>query len=469
MKISLTKKLSLGFLLAIITSILITSLIANHKIDMEFNKYLMDEHKLKINNIVKIVEDLYTNDNGYSNLNKDEIQRYAISQELFLEIKDTNGILIFSSGNSHLNNRNKGEQMRGPMMHKISKVDLGAYSEEKYPLLKNGNTVGYLMAGYFSTSYLTNAALTFTMTLNQSFMLSAFIALLIGLSISFILSKQISTPLIKITYIANEMRNGHLNVRSTIKTKTKEIEALSNSINYLAETLNQQEMLRKRFTSDMAHEIRTPLTTLKTHVEAILDGVWEPTKERIEVFYEEIERLSKLVDNLRNLAKLEQANLNLNKSKFNLSTELNQIINNFELLYNKKDCKLSSNLSDNIIVAMDKDKLKQIMYNLLSNSYNYLDNGGEVQITLENTERHIVIKVKDNGVGIDGRDLPYIFERFYRSDTSRNKHSGGSGIGLTITKALVESHDGKIFAESQLGKGTTFIIEFPQSLLSSIE
>ncbi|MBZ9686570.1 HAMP domain-containing protein [Clostridium estertheticum] len=469
MKISLTKKLSLGFLLAIITSILITSLISNYRIDKEFNRYLLDEHKSKIESIVKLVEDLYTGSNGYSNLNKDEIQRYAVSQELFIEIKDMKGNLIFSSGSAHLQNRSKSDSMMGSMMHKGSNNNLGEYLEANHPLLKNGNTVGYLVAGYFSTSYLTNAALAFTMTLNQSFMLSAFITLLIGLVISIILSKQISNPLIKITSTANQMRDGHLDIRCSIKTKTKEIHELSNSINYLAETLSQQEMIRKRFTSDMAHEIRTPLTTLKTHVEAILDGVWEPTKERIEVFSEEIDRLTKLVDNLRNLAKLEQANLNLNKTKFNLSNELNGIMNNFELLYSKSGFTLASNLTGNIIVAMDKDKLKQIMYNLLYNSYNYLNIGGEVQITLVQTEKHIVIKVKDNGLGIAEKDLPYIFERFYRSDLSRNKNSGGSGIGLTITKSLVEAHNGKIFVESQLGAGTTFTIEFPKSLLSSIE
>ncbi|MBU3143354.1 HAMP domain-containing sensor histidine kinase [Clostridium sp. CF012] len=469
MKISLTKKLSLGFLLAIITSILITSLISNYRIDKEFNRYLVDEHTSKIESIVKIVEDLYTGTNGYSDLNKDEIQRYAVSQELFIQIKDIKGNLIFSSGSTHLQNRSKGGSMMDSMMHQSSNNNLGEYLEAKHPLLKNGNTVGYLVAGYFSTSYLTNAALTFTKTLNQSFMLSAFIALLIGLFISIILSKQISTPLIKITSTANKMRDGHLDVRCSIKTKTKEIHELSNSINYLAETLSQQEMLRKRFTSDMAHEIRTPLTTLKTHVEAILDGVWEPTKERLEVFSEEIDRLTKLVDNLRNLAKLEQADLNLNKTKFNLSNELSGIINNFQLLYSKSGFTLTSTLSDNIAVSMDKDKLKQIMYNLLTNAYNYLNKGGQVQILLEDTVNHIVIKVVDTGLGIDEKDLPYLFERFYRSDVSRNKDSGGSGIGLTITKALVEAHNGKIFVESKVGEGSTFIIELPKSLLCSID
>lgn len=136
-------------------------------------------------------------------------------------------------------------------------------------------TFGKITIGYFGTSYLNNGALTFKRTLNHSFIVSMVITFILGLILSWILSKQLSKPLVKIKEIANTMRMGNLNIRSNIKSNTTEIQELSNSINYLAETLQQQEALRKRLTSDMAHEIRTPITTLKTHVEAIIDGIWE--------------------------------------------------------------------------------------------------------------------------------------------------------------------------------------------------
>lgn len=464
MKLSLMKKLSLGFLLSVIGSLIIASFISNYMIEKKFNTYLVDEHKAKVTNVVNLVESLYTK-SSFSNSSKDEILRYAVLEELFIEVKDINGKIIFNSGNSHLQHKKMMDSMMGSMMRGFSDMNLGDYKEEIHPLVKDDKNIGNIIIGYFGTSYLNEGALTFKMTLNHSFILSGFIALIFGLYIGFILSKQLSSPLVKITKTANEIRNGNLEVRSDISTTTQEIDELSTSINYLAETLQKQETLRKRLTSDMAHEIRTPLTTLKTHVEALIDGIWEPTTERFQSFYDEIERLTKLVENLRDLAKLEQSDVNLNKVKFNLSLELEKIIDSFEPLYSKSDYKMISNISPDIFVFMDKDKLKQIMHNLLSNSYKYLKKNGEVKVSLINAKDNIIVEVKDTGIGIPEKDLPFIFERFYRTDISRNKNTGGSGIGLTITKRIVEAHGGKITVESTLGEGSTFTINLPKSIL----
>ncbi|WP_411682851.1 ATP-binding protein [Clostridium thailandense] len=466
MKMSLMKKLSVVFLLTVLGAILIAGFVSNYMVGKEFNNYLVDEHKDKVNKIIVTAQDLYNDKTGFTNSNKDELLRYAVLEELYIQVKDISGNIIFDSGNSHLQHKNMMESMMGNMMQsgmgKYSNMSAGEYKEETHPLVKDKKNIGMIVVGYFGTSYLSQGALTFKMTLNHSFILSGFIALIFGLGISFILARQLTNPLVKITKTANEMRKGDLTVRSEIRTKTREIEELSASINYLAETLQNQEMLRKRMTSDMAHEIRTPLTTLKTHVEALLDGIWEPTEERLQSFYDEIERLTSLVDNLRNLAKLEQADSKLNKTKFNLSSELEKIILSFEPLYSKDSHTIMSNIDKNVWVYMDKDKLKQIMHNLLSNGYKYLKPQGKVVVELKKEREGICIKVQDNGIGIPEKDIPYIFERFYRTDLSRNKNTGGSGIGLTITKSLVESHGGKISVESKEEEGSTFMVQFPK-------
>jgi two-component system, OmpR family, sensor histidine kinase BaeS len=465
MKISLMKKLSLGFLIAVLGSIVLASFISNYTVGNEFKDYLIDEHKTKVENATKIIDDLYSSQQNLTNINTAEIQRYAELQELYIEVKDSNSNTIYSSGNSHLQRSTMMGNMMGGMMKNFSGMNIGEYTENKYPLLSNNKNIGTIIIGYFGTSYLSSASVAFIRTLNHSFMLSAMAALIFGLIISVVISKQLSTPLVKITETANKMRDGNLEVRALVSTNTKEIDELSNSINYLAETLSSQEMLRKRLTSDMAHELRTPLTTLKTHVEAFIDGVWEPTTERFEAFYEEIERLTKMVDNLRNLAKLEQANISLNKSEVNLSNELEKIIDTFSPLYIKENYELTSSITPDIQVIVDKDKFKQIMNNLLSNSHKHLKVNGKVHIILKREKQNVILKVIDNGIGIPEKDLPFIFERFYRSDLSRNKNTGGSGIGLTITKAFVEAHGGKILVESQLDEGTTFTIEFSDILI----
>lgn len=467
MKLSLAKKLSLGFLFTAIISILIAVLISNYMIDKKFNNYLIEEHKNKVDKIAATIDGLYNEKTGFSSSNKDEMLRYSNAEELYIEVKNETGVVIFTSGNSNLQNNTMMGSMMGSMMNNFSAIKPGQYTEDIYPLSKNNKKIGTIVFGYYGTSFLNAGALTFKMTLNRAFFLSGFIALIFGLIVSLLLSKQISSPLTKITDTANRIRNGDLESRSTVASKTKEIDDLVVSINYLAQTLQKQELLRKRLTSDMAHELRTPLTNLKSHIEALLDKVWEPTEKILTSFYEEIERLIKLVEGLNNIAKLEQADLNLNKSRFNLSLELEKIITAFEPQYNSSNLKINSNLIPNVEVLMDKSKFTQVMYNLLSNSLNYSKINGEVLLTLKSENNSINIELKDNGIGISEKNLPFIFERFYRSDESRDKSTGGTGIGLTIVKAIVEAHNGTINVYSTLGEGSTFVLTFPKQIFEA--
>ena len=465
MKFSLSKKLSLGFLLTAIVSILVASLISNFMVDKKFNTYLIDEHKTKMDKLAVIVDGLYDEQAGFSANGKEEILRYSSAEELYIQVKDKNDLVIFTSDNLTLQKKSRMGSMMNSMMNNFSTIKPSEYAEDTYPLTKNAKNLGTIVFGYYGTSYLNSSAITFKSTLNQSFFLSIFIALIFALIVSIFLSKQISSPLSKITSTANRMRNGDLEARSHVISNAKEIDDLTISINYLAETLQKQELMRKRLTSDMAHELRTPLANLKSHIEALQDKVWEPTNEMLASFYEEIQRLIKLVDGLNHIAKLEQANLNLNKSKFNLTTELEKIVTSFQPLYENAAVKLHSSLAENIYVLMDKDKLRQVIYNLLSNSLNYSKVKGEVLLSLKSENQNIIIEVKDNGIGISKDALPFIFERFYRSDESRDKNTGGAGIGLTIVKAIIEAHKGSISVASTYGEETIFTIIFPESQL----
>lgn len=466
MKLSLSKKLSMCFLLTAIVSILIASLVSNYMIDNKFNNYLIDEHKAKISKIATMISGLYDEQTGFSTNSKNDLLRYSNAENLYIEVKDKSGNIVFSSGNINSQENTMMGSMMNSMMHNFSSINLGEYTEDTYPLIKNNIKTGTIIFGYYGTSYINSAALTFKMTLNHSFFLSILIALAFGLIVSIFLSRQISSPLIRITAAANKIRNGNLETRTLVQSKTKEIDDLAASINYLAETMQKHELLRKRLTSDIAHELRTPLTNLKSHIEALLDKVWEPTDEILSGFYEEILRLIKLVQGLNDIAKLEQTNQNLNKSKFNLSLELGKIVTSFEPLYRNAGLKIHSDLKQDMEVLMDKDKLKQVMYNLLSNSLKYSKSNGEVLLTLKTLQDSIAIEVMDNGIGISEKDLPFIFERFYRSDESRDKNTGSTGIGLTIVKAIVEAHNGTINVSSTLGKGSTFTITFPKAILN---
>ena len=465
LNMSLSKKLTLSFIFSIIISIFIISFISNTMINNKFDVYLIEEQNKKFEKIRNDINDLFIKKGD--NLTSNDISNYASMEGIYIEIKDPQNNMICHSNNS--NKLHKG--MMGNMMRRHHRMmnpnfnNIGNYVEKTFSLLDENKVIGTLVIGYIDNSHLTESAMIFKDTLSTSFFISGIITIILGFIVSVFLSKGLANPLVNITNTANQIRNGNLESRSTVKTNTKEIFQLSHSINCLAETLEKQENLRKRYALDIAHELRTPLTTLKSHVEAMLDGIWEPNDEHLIILMGEIDRLTKLVEDLKNTFKTLEGQLNVKKTKFNISTELKNIVSGFEPLFNQKNYILESSIEEDVEIFMDKDRLKQIMYNLLSNAMKYLKDNGKVFVTLNKEKNNIKITVKDNGTGIKKEDLPFVFDRFYRADISRNKETGGTGLGLSITKSLVETHGGSITVDSEFGKGTKFTIFMPITLL----
>jgi signal transduction histidine kinase len=227
------------------------------------------------------------------------------------------------------------------------------------------------------------------------------------------------------------------------------------------EALDSQEALRKRLTNDVAHELRTPLTAISSYLEMMIEGIWKPTPERLRSCYEEIERITGLVSDLERLAKVENENLRLEKADMDLLALAQTVAGNFESESVKK--KLSLIVSgEEPHVNADKNRLAQVITNLLSNAIKYTPEGGSVRITVKDTPKNGVIIVKDTGIGIPKDELPLIFERFYRTDKSRSRRTGGAGIGLTIAKSVVEAHGGSVTVESGTEQGSEFTVEIPK-------
>jgi len=216
--------------------------------------------------------------------------------------------------------------------------------------------------------------------------------------------------------------------------------------------LREMGRRQKQITSDVAHELRTPLSCLKGSIEGLIDGVWEPTKERLQSCDEEIDRLSKLVSDLSLLTDFDWENIKLEKTEFDLAGLIEKTAEGFKAAAAQKGLSLLTQTESRQITA-DYDRLKQALVNLLANALCYTDGGA---ITVGNRGREIF--VSDTGIGIEGADLPHIFDRFYRADSSRSRSSGGAGVGLAIAKAIVRAHGGAISAKSESGKGSVFTI-----------
>ena len=288
--------------------------------------------------------------------------------------------------------------------------------------------------------------------------------IIVVISISIFISQKISKPIIVVSKMTDSLKRGGYDQTLEYESSIVEIDNLVNSINDLSKELYNMEKLRKRLTSDISHELRTPLTSIQTHLEAMIDGIWEPTEERLISVNEEVIRISHLVDELKNLAKYDSDKNKLNISEVDLEQLIKNIIYNNESFALEKNIKIEYNL-EKIKAHIDKEKISQVIVNLISNAIRYTNCNcerlGKIIIRLYKEENLIKISVKDNGIGIPKKSLDYIFERFYRVDKSRNRNTGGTGIGLTICKSIIDLHNGNIEVKSEVNKGSEFIVSIP--------
>ena len=288
--------------------------------------------------------------------------------------------------------------------------------------------------------------------------------IIVVISISIFISQKISKLIIVVSKMTDSLKRGGYDQTLEYESSIVEIDNLVNSINDLSKELYNMEKLRKRLTSDISHELRTPLTSIQTHLEAMIDGIWEPTEERLISVNEEVIRISHLVDELKNLAKYDSDKNKLNISEVDLEQLIKNIIYNNESFALEKNIKIEYNL-EKIKAHIDKEKISQVIVNLISNAIRYTNCNcerlGKIIIRLYKEENLIKISVKDNGIGIPKKSLDYIFERFYRVDKSRCRNTGGTGVGLTICKSIIDLHNGNIEVKSEVNKGSEFIVSIP--------
>lgn len=275
-----------------------------------------------------------------------------------------------------------------------------------------------------------------------------------------ILAGKISVPVKAATRAAKDIARGNYNNRINTDICTMELSELGNAVNHMAESLDNQEMLRRRLTSDVAHELRTPVANVSSNIEAIIEGVLEPTNERLSSCYNELERITGIITELEKLRQIEGENMILHIGHVDIYELAKEVKLIFENEMSKKNIRCDI-IGEHIDVCVDKDKMSQVLNNLISNAVKYTDNYGNIQITVIQENENVVITVEDNGCGIDDNDIQYIFERFYRTDKSRNRSTGGAGIGLTITRAIVQLHGGTIHVESKKGVGSLFKVTIP--------
>jgi histidine kinase len=310
----------------------------------------------------------------------------------------------------------------------------------------------------------------FNKAVNESLIFSAAAAFISAVIVSLFVSRQVVAPVRRIMVASQYIADGHYSERVQIPgsqdiEEMDELAQLSLSFNQMTLELENAETLRKQLIGDIAHELRTPLATIKGSMEGLMDGVLPAREDTYHQVYQETERLQRLVDDLQELNRVESGAIQLNLEKYHVK-ELVEITQRRLLRqFADKGVNLVLDIPDDLPeVSVDPDRIGQVLINLIGNSLQYTPSGGIVTVAAAGKKDQILVAISDTGIGISPQDLSNIFTRFYRVDKSRSRAGGGSGIGLTIAKHLVESHGGEIWAESPgLGKGSTIKVLLPVS------
>jgi signal transduction histidine kinase len=325
-----------------------------------------------------------------------------------------------------------------------------------------GPPIGTLHLAHVEALDVNRAAMQITYhSIGRFFLWGGLLAIAIALLLTFFLSRRILAPVKALTKAARQFGKGDFSSRVDSESKG-EVGELAQSFNSMADNLEHTERLRRNMVADIAHELRTPLSNLRGYLEAISDGVVRPDEDTIRSLNEEASSLSRLVDDLQELSLADAGEIKLVTRPEEIIRLINETVAALQTKATSRGLTIDTDLPDALpTVNIDAHRIKQVLHNLLENAIAHTDKGGQIMVTAKERQNQVHISVADEGEGIPAQDLPLIFERFYRVDKSRSRTTGGSGLGLTIAKRLVEAHGGKIEATSQPGKGSTFTFTIP--------
>lgn len=454
MKRSIRWQLVSSFLLL---SFLIIGLISwgtSQLMDVYFEDYIGDRKETEISEYVTDVQDAYQAGEGFDEQKLDDLRMIAMHSDFSFELYNEEGQLLESSSS-------RGMGMKGNhSMHGMMNQSVDDYVERTYPLKNSGMEIGTAIFRFKESLSYSKDDERFISRMKQNFFVVGGVAFLLSILFAGWVAQKFSRPLIRINQFTKEVSKGDYQDFLEPNTPILEINELMANLNELTLQLKRQEKMRNQVSRDLAHEIRTPLTTVKGNLEAMMDGIWAPTPERLETCYIEINRMTRLIGNIERLNEMESESLVIHKTNVDLKDLSNQIVANFEALIKEKQLSVQVK-GESVWIDADKDRMSQLITNLLANAIKFTPINGTISLSIEKDNQYVRYIIQDTGQGMNPDELKHIFDRFYMVDPSRNSRLGGQGIGLSIVKNIVHAHKGKITVDSDYGKGTTFVIELP--------
>lgn len=436
---SLWARMLLAFVLVLGVALGGVSVLASQSATIEFRGYTERRSEMEYRRILVGLSRHYVDNQGWAGVQAFVERSSQLTGERLL-VTDSRGTIVADSEGTMIGQQASRLPRGTAILHRDTHVGTAYITPGRLPQASEAD---------------------FLSSVNRSLLLSAGTAALLAMLLTAALSRRILGPIQALTAAVRAMEQGDLTQRVREDSRD-EVGELARAFNSMATSLAMAEQFRRNMVSDVAHELRTPLSNIRGYLEALRDGVLSPSRETLDSLHEESLHLSRLVDDLQELALAEAGQLRLDRSAADPADLMQRVLRSAQPQALAKGISLSAEMSQGLPpVDVDSGRIAQVLQNLLSNALAHTPEGGRVSVGANPSGPFVEVFVSDTGAGIPPEHLPHIFERFYRVDPSRSRATGGSGIGLTIARQLVEAHGGSLWAESEVGKGSSFRLTLP--------
>ena len=459
---SLQFRLVTGFALTIVLTLAGAGIFISLSTEMQVERFETDQAMAQAGRVSEFIS-------NYNIENRDPAEPGAELQSVVRQAADISGLrvtafdargnVVADSNPPHISNDMEGEY--------------GPKEAESFPLLSGGEVVGSITAssGFGPEPGTERFAVSdpdvsrIARHVDRYLLWAGIGVALLGTALVWILARRALAPAHRLEAAARRLGRGDLSQRAEVAGPS-EIRQLAHSFNSMAAELEEAESRRRSLTADIAHELRTPASNIQGYMEAIKDGVFQPEPETIDTIHEQALLLSRLVEDLRILAQADGGELRLQRTRTRVEELAQSCVDALRPRAEAKGVALSVDVAETLPeLDLDATRIAQAVGDLLDNAVTHTPEGGGVTVSVLTGVDSVEVQVADTGPGIAPDDLPRVFDRFYRADPSRSRSTGGTGLGLTIARRLVEAHGGSIEAESVVGQGSRFIIRLPDGRL----
>lgn len=447
--ISFTKRVMLVsiavLLITIISSVVVLSAVWNQ----HFQSYTRENVQRVADGTAAAIADGYEQSNGdwYGGALSAATSASSLYDSVYLQVRTIDGTIVYDD---------RANDVLGSVDVKEDGSNVASA-----PIMVDGEKVGTVLVRVpGSETLLTKFDEDFRDKSYNAMIFAAVIALIIAMVMGAIFARTIAAPVKKITNAAKALKEGDYSARTGM-AGSDEIARLGNMFDLMADSVESNRKLERRLVTDVAHELRTPLMAIQSTVEAMIDGVFKPDAERLETLNSEVQRLSRLVDALLKLSRLESRTKPIEQKKVDLTEMLSSVVQTHQAYIHDAGLNLEFEYDPHVYVFGDADLLRQATANLISNAVRYTPEGGTITIMARKGDLMGQIVVKDTGIGLTPEEAKLVFQRFWRADSGRARATGGLGIGLSVVKEIVEQHNGWVRVEGRPNEGACFTIYIP--------